>query len=177
MAQAHSHDANLYYVPHGSRWPFFGSIAMFVTMVGLAGWFNDLTWGMWTFYTGIALLLAVLTGWFGDVVRESVSGRYNRQVDVSFRMGMIWFIFSEVMFFAAFFGPLFYARQFALPWLSGEGDGALTNWLLWEGYSARLADQRPAAGRRQLPDHSGVGPAAASPTAHREAETAKAHRG
>ncbi|MFX6601369.1 hypothetical protein ABTG86_19800, partial [Acinetobacter baumannii] len=64
MAQAHSHDANLYYVPHGSRWPFFGSIAMFVTMVGLAGWFNDLTWGMWTFYTGIALLLAVLTGWF-----------------------------------------------------------------------------------------------------------------
>ena len=136
MAQAHSHDANLYYVPHGSRWPFFGSIAMFVTMVGLAGWFNDLTWGMWTFYTGIALLLAVLTGWFGDVVRESVSGRYNRQVDVSFRMGMIWFIFSEVMFFAAFFGALFYARQFALPWLSGEGDGALTNWLLWEGYSA-----------------------------------------
>ncbi|HZH44513.1 MAG TPA: cytochrome c oxidase subunit 3 [Lysobacter sp.] len=136
MAQAHTHDANIYYVPHGSRWPFLGSIAMFVTMIGLAGWFNDLGWGMWTFYLGVAGLLAVLFGWFGDVVRESVSGLYNRQVDISFRMGMIWFIFSEVMFFAAFFGALYYARQFALPWLSGEGDGAMTNWLLWDGFSA-----------------------------------------
>ena len=140
MAQAHSHDANLYYVPHGSRWPFFGSIAMFVTMVGLAGWFNDLTWGMWTFYTGIALLLAVLTGWFGDVVRESVSGRYNRQVDVSFRMGMIWFIFSEVMFFAAFFGALFYARTISMPWL-GDLDHKM---VLWPDFQAVWPNTGPA---------------------------------
>ena len=61
-------------------------------------------------------------------------------------MGMMWFIFSEVMFFAAFFGALFYARMFALPWLSGDGDGALTNEFLWQRLHRRLADQRP--GRR-----------------------------
>src|SRR5690606_41037037 len=62
------------------------------------------------------------------------------------RMGMMWFIFSEIMFFAAFFGALFYARQFALPWLSGEGDGALTNQFLWEGFTAGW----PTAGPEQL---------------------------
>jgi cytochrome c oxidase subunit 3 len=135
MAQAHSPDANTYFVPHSSRWPFLGSIALFTAMIGLASWMNDVGWGSKVFFVGIALLAAVLFGWFGDVVRESLSGRYNRQVDTSFRMGMIWFIFSEVMFFAAFFGALFYARQLALPWLGGAGDGVMTHSLLWESFS------------------------------------------
>ncbi len=135
MAQAHTPDANVYFVPHSSYWPFLGSIALFVTMVGFASWLNEAGWGMWTFFVGVALLMGVLFGWFGDVIRESVHGHYNRQVDVSFRMGMVWFIFSEVMFFAAFFGALFYARQYALPWLGGVGDGVATNNLLWQGFS------------------------------------------
>ncbi|UHQ23707.1 cytochrome c oxidase subunit 3 [Lysobacter sp. 5GHs7-4] len=136
MAQAHTPDANTYFVPHSSRWPFLGSIALFATMIGVASWLNEVSWGKPTFFVGVALLCGVLFGWFGDVIRESVRGHYNRQVDISFRMGMMWFIFSEVMFFAAFFGALFYARQFALPWLSGEGDGVMTNSLLWSGYAA-----------------------------------------
>ena len=115
MGQTHSPDANIYFVPHSSKWPFVGSIAMFVTMVGVASWLNDISWGMWTFYAGVLMLCATLFMWFGDVIRESVGGNYNRQVDVSFRMGMVWFIFSDVMFFAAFFGALFYARTLALP--------------------------------------------------------------
>ncbi|RPE75958.1 cytochrome c oxidase subunit 3 [Vulcaniibacterium tengchongense] len=145
MAQAHTQDANIYYVPHSSRWPFLGSIALFTTMIGLASWFNEAGWGKPVFFFGIALMVGVLFGWFGDVVRESVRGLYNRQVDVSFRMGMIWFIFSEVMFFGAFFGALFYARQYALPWLGGEGDGVLTNSLLWPGYSASWPSNGPGA--------------------------------
>ncbi len=146
MAQAHSPDANIYFVPHSSKWPFVGSIAMFVTMFGVASWLNDAAWGKWTFFTGVFLLCATLFMWFGDVIRESVSGNYNKQVDVSFRMGMVWFIFSEVMFFAAFFGALFYARQFALPWLGGEGDGVMTNALLWDGFSSAW----PSAGPGQV---------------------------
>lgn len=146
MAQAQSPDANIYFVPHSSKWPFVGSIAMFVTMVGVASWLNDAAWGMWVFYTGVVMLCATLFMWFGDVIRESVSGHYNRQVDVSFRMGMVWFIFSEVMFFGAFFGALFYARTLALPWLGGEGDGVMTNSLLWEGFSAAW----PSAGPGQV---------------------------
>jgi cytochrome c oxidase subunit 3 len=88
-------------------------------------------------------MIAVLFYWFSDVVRESVRGHYNKQVDTSFRMGMIWFIFSEVMFFGAFFGALFYARQFAMPWLGGEGDGVMTNSLLWPGFSAAWPSNGP----------------------------------
>jgi cytochrome c oxidase subunit III len=145
MAQAHPLDANIYYVPHHSRWPFLGSIALFVTMVGLASWLNDASWGMWTFFVGIASLIGVLFGWFGDVIRESIQGKYNRQVDTSFRMGMVWFIFSEVMFFAAFFGALFYARQYALPWLAGAGDGMATNELLWPGFTGGWPTSGPGA--------------------------------
>ena len=144
MAQAHA-DSHHYFVPHSSRWPFLGSIALFVTMVGLASWFNEASWGKTAFFVGIALMCGVLFGWFGDVIRESIRGNYNKQVDTSFRMGMVWFIFSEVMFFAAFFGALFYARQYALPWLSGEGDGVMTNALLWEGYTAGWPTNGPGA--------------------------------
>ena len=133
---AQTHDANVYYVPHHSPWPFVGSITLFTTMVGVANWLNGHAWGEPVFFIGLVATLAVLFGWFGNVIAESLSGKYNEKVDASFRMGMMWFIFSEVMFFAAFFGALFYARQFALPWLSGEGDGALTNEFLWQGFTA-----------------------------------------
>ena len=145
MAQAHSPDANIYYVPHSSRWPFLGSIALFITMIGVGSWLNEVSWGKPTFFVGIALMIGVLFGWFGDVIRESLTGKYNKQVDTSFRMGMVWFIFSEVMFFAAFFGALFYARQFALPWLGGEGDGMATNSLLWSTFSTAWPSNGPAA--------------------------------
>ena len=138
------HDANIYYVPHHSQWPFWGSIAMFTLMVGVANWMNGHDWGRNVFFAGLLGILLVLGKWFGDVISESLEGRYSPQVDTSFRMGMMWFIFSEVMFFAAFFGALFYARQYALPWLSGEGDGVMTNALLWEGYTAGWPTNGPA---------------------------------
>ena len=138
MAQAHAdhHDPNVYYVPHSSRWPVIASVFLFAQMLGLASWLNQLSFGKPLFFVGMAGLLFVLFKWFGDVIVESLKGYYNKQVDVSFRMGMVWFIFSEVMFFAAFFGALFYARQFALPWLGGEGDGVLTNEFLWSGFTS-----------------------------------------
>ncbi|AXK72995.1 cytochrome c oxidase subunit 3 [Lysobacter sp. TY2-98] len=145
MAHAHPTDRNVYFVPHSSRWPFFGSIALFVTMVGFASWLNEISWGRTVFLVGVAMVLSVLFMWFRDVIHESVKGNYNNQVDVSFRMGMIWFIFSEVMFFAAFFGALFYTRQYALPWWGGEGDGAATHALLWDNFSAGWPNNGPGS--------------------------------
>ena len=145
MAQTTHDDPNVYYVPHHSPWPFVGSITLFTTMVGVANWLNGHAWGQPVFFIGFVATLAVLFGWFGNVISESIAGKYNEKVDASFRMGMMWFIFSEVMFFAAFFGALFYARQFALPWLSGEGDGALTNQFLWQGFVAGWPTNGPAA--------------------------------
>ena len=155
MAQAHSsdahahdsgaHDANVYYVPHGSRWPVVASVALFITMFGFSGWLNESSWGRPVFFVGLVSLAAILFKWFADVIGESLRGYYNKQVDTSFRMGMMWFIFSEVMFFAAFFGALFYARQYAMPWLNGEGDGVMTNTVLWPGFAAGWPSNGPAA--------------------------------
>ena len=68
-------------------------------------------------------------------------GIYNVQVDKSFRWGMGWFIFSEVMFFAAFFGVLWYARVLSVPWLGGGDPG--TNELLWSGWEAAWPTNGP----------------------------------
>ncbi len=89
MANTHSHDAEVYFVPHHSRWPFLGSIALFIMMIGVANWFNGSTWGEPVFFAGLLSVLLVLGWWFGDVISESLQGRYNAQVDTSFRMGMM----------------------------------------------------------------------------------------
>ncbi|MEB2316194.1 MAG: cytochrome c oxidase subunit 3 [Xanthomonadaceae bacterium] len=143
MAHA-THDADLYFVPKQSAWPLIGSIGMFTLAVGTANWFNGHLWGKAVFFLGIAIMIGMFIGWFGAVIRESVAGSYNRQVDVSFRMGMIWFIFSEVMFFAAFFGALYYARNFSVPWIGGEGHGVMTNAILWSGFDPAWPSNGPA---------------------------------
>ena len=145
MASA-PHDPNIYYVPHGSKWPLVGSIGLFTTVTGFANWMNGYaSFGMPMAFVGIAILLYMMWGWFGDVIVEGIRGFYNRQVDTSFRMGMIWFIFSEVMFFAAFFGALFYARTLSVPWLGGMGDGEATNAFLWQGFDAAWPTNGPDA--------------------------------
>jgi cytochrome c oxidase subunit 3 len=130
---AGAHDPHKYYIPHGSNLPFFGSVALFVLMAGAALYLSGVTGGGWVLLVGLALLFTLFFLWFGKVIEENQAGVYNMQVDRSFRMGMMWFILSEVMFFGAFFGALFYARQLSLPWLGGEGAKAITG-LLHPGF-------------------------------------------
>ncbi|NNL99775.1 MAG: cytochrome c oxidase subunit 3 [Gammaproteobacteria bacterium] len=139
---AHAKDS--YYVPHGSHWPIVGSIGLFITMIGASTMLNGSPYGKFWLLAGIAVVLFMVFGWFGVVIRESVDGYYNGQVDKSFRMGMLWFILSEVMFFAAFFGALFYARQYSIPWIGGEGNNFFTNLLLWKDYEAVWPTNGPA---------------------------------
>ncbi len=123
-----------YYVPHLAKWPIVGSIGMTMTAVGAAIYMNNQVDSPLLMYLGFATLIFMMFGWFGEVIKESESNMYNPQVDTSFRMGMIWFIFSEVMFFAGFFGALWYVRNMSVPWLGGEGIGVFTNSELWSGY-------------------------------------------
>jgi cytochrome c oxidase subunit III len=139
------HASGGYYIPSSSHWPAVGSAALFLTMFGAGNWLNGTGWGVYIFFAGIAVLLYMMFGWFGDVIRESESGTYSAPEDMSFRLGMSWFIFSEVMFFAAFFGALYYVRQFAVPWLGGEGDGFFTNLINWSGYEASWPTNGPGA--------------------------------
>ncbi len=132
MSDAHSS----YYIPHPSHWPLTGSVALFLITVGAALLLNGTAFGTPLMGVGALILIVMLCGWFGTVIRESESGTYNSQVDASFRWGMSWFIFSEIMFFAVFFGALFYARIYSIPWLGGEGSGASTNLYLWPAFEA-----------------------------------------
>ena len=140
-----SHTDEQYYVPSGSHWPIVGSVGLLLLMVGVSNWLNGADAGFYVMLSGVAVIIFMLVGWFGSVIGESQGGLYNNQVDNSFRMGMFWFIFSEVMFFAAFFGALFYARNMSIPWLGGDSNNFFTNLLLWDGYESTWPSNGPGA--------------------------------
>ena len=123
-----------YYVPPSSKWPIIAVLVMAFMAIG-AGSFLSYGTGLPLLLAGLLGIALVMFGWFRHVVKESMGGLYDSQMDRSFRQGMAWFIFSEVMFFAAFFGALFYVRVFALPWLDGEGAKGVTA-LLWPEFTA-----------------------------------------
>lgn len=130
-----------YYVPAQSPWPIVGAIALFLIAVGAGNVVIESTKdaegpGKWILLSGVIALLVMLTGWFKNQIDESMAGLYSKQLDRSYRQGMSWFIFSEVMFFVGLFGALFYARNIAVPWLGGEGNNAMTNEVLWSGFEA-----------------------------------------
>jgi cytochrome c oxidase subunit 3 len=132
MSNANAHAAEKYYVPHSSHWPIIASASFFTLLFGAVALLNHWAPSLsgWVLLPGFALVVYMFIGWFGTVIGENQQGVYGLDVDRSFRMGMMWFIFSEVMFFAAFFGALFYARSLSVPWLGGEGTKVMGNELL-----------------------------------------------
>ncbi len=121
-----------YYLPEPSHWPVVGSIALFLMTFGGVLWMNAIAAGPWVTLAGMVVMIYMMFGWFGTVIRESEGGQYNRQVDLSFRWSMSWFIFSEVMFFAVFFGALFYMRVLSVPDLASSD----TMEQIWPGFAA-----------------------------------------
>jgi cytochrome c oxidase subunit 3 len=150
-AAAHSHDTHApkgqsrYFVPEPSAWPFMLTVAIVTLIVGVWSLLEDKHLGSIPLWAGAALMFSVIYRWIRGVARESEGGKYNAQVDRTYRWGMSWFIFSEVMFFGAFFGALFYARQLALPWLSGAGAELTTNLFLWPGFENVWPTNGPGA--------------------------------
>ncbi len=129
-----------YYVPERSHWPIIGAVGLFLTAFGAGHFIISLKtgtpdYGKYLLLIGILTILFMLAGWFRHVIGESRSGLYSKQMDVSFRQGMSWFIFSEVMFFGVFFGALFFVRIFSVPWLGGA-DHTMTHQVLWPKFTA-----------------------------------------
>ena len=124
-----SQNTKNYYLPGPSFWPLIASISLFLLAGGFTMVLNKISMGKPLMIAGAISLAYLLFGWFKEVIGESVSKFYNKQVDLSFRWGMGWFIFSEVMFFFGFFGALFYARNVSVPWLADAK-------LLWPNFVA-----------------------------------------
>ena len=130
-----------YYVPHNSALPIFASIGIFLTLFGMGNMLNDMTaardsnMGLFIFLAGGLAMGTTLFYWFASVIRENHQKLYSNQMNRSFVWAMSWFIFSEVMFFAAFFGALFYIRVWVVGWLDGEGGRGPSD-MLWPDYAA-----------------------------------------
>jgi cytochrome c oxidase subunit 3 len=133
-------DQSVYYVPENGWYPVWVAFGAFCLLAGFGFWLNDVKAGedpsALMMYVGGLILTLVLFFWFAKVIEENRKGLASEQLKRSYVWGMSWFIFSEVMFFAAFFGALFYARNFAVAWLGGEGDKGLTGDYLWPDFSA-----------------------------------------
>ena len=131
-----------YYVPESSSLAVRATIGLVMTVFGAGLVLNDMTFGdpdastgsKWILIAGLVFFVLTLSSWFGTAIKENLQGLNSAQLSHSYVLGMFWFIFSEVMFFAAFFGALFYVRTLAGPWLAGEGDGGRMNGLLWPGF-------------------------------------------
>jgi cytochrome c oxidase subunit 3 len=128
-----------YYVPQPSHWPITGSCALLLMAVGAATWFNAYAVGPWLVLAGFTVLVTMMFGWFGRVIDDSGHHLYNKKVDLSFRWGMSWFIFSEVMFLRG----VFRRRCSTYATLSVPGLGDMESKPLWPNYTAMWLDQRP----------------------------------
>lgn len=132
MSSEPATDQDNYYVPEQSRLPIFASLGLFLTVFGAANWINGKDIGPTIMFCGGLLFAFVLWTWFATVIKEHRAGMNNAQLQRSYVWGMGWFIFSEFMFFAAFFGALYYIRNLAIPWLSSGP----TEEFLWPGFEA-----------------------------------------
>lgn len=129
---SHAHGTTPYYfVPNPSRHPALAALGLFFVILGAGQWVNGVDWGKYSLILGMVVWLGVLFQWFSEAVSESESGKYGHKIDLSFRWSMSWFIFSEVMFFGAFFTALWWARSHSVPML-----GSLDNAILWPDFKA-----------------------------------------
>jgi cytochrome c oxidase subunit 3 len=135
MASHAKPDTSRYFVPDPSYYPFALTAGLVATIVGVGGYLEEKHVGLLPVLVGTAAALAIIYLWFHKVSRESEGGFYGAQVDRTFRWGMSFFIFSEVMFFGAFFGALFYARALSVPWIGGEGAKLSTHLFLWPDFA------------------------------------------
>ncbi len=131
MSSATHGSAPYYFVPGPSRHPAMAALGLFFVILGAGQWVNGVGWGAYSLAFGLVFWLGVLYQWFSQAVGESEGGMYGRKIDMSFRWSMSWFIFSEVMFFGAFFTALWWARSHSIPALGG-----LENALLWPDFKA-----------------------------------------
>ncbi|HMM85415.1 MAG: cytochrome c oxidase subunit 3 [Gammaproteobacteria bacterium] len=139
-AATHGGQTPYYFVPAPSRHPVMTAIGLFFVILGAAQWVNGHGWGAYALLFGLLWWAVVIWQWFGDAIRESEGGLYSQRIDVSYRWSMSWFIFSEVMFFGAFFGALYWARVHSVPML-----GNLDHQILWPDFKAAWPTSSPGA--------------------------------
>jgi cytochrome c oxidase subunit III len=114
MAGAKNHD---YHILAPSIWPFTGAVGAIFLLVGAVLWFHGS--GPWLSLIGLVTVLYTMYSWWGDVINEGQIGDHTPVVQIGLRYGVILFIISEVMFFAAWFWNFFKHALYPAPTIEG----------------------------------------------------------
>ena len=132
---AHGAVKHDYHILNPSPWPLVGSAGALFLTIGFVIWKKGLlgveagTW--WPLAVGAALVAYCMIGWWTDVIRESRRGEHTPVVQLHLRYGMILFIASEVLFFAAWFWMFFEMSLFREARTLSSIEEVRTAWEQW----------------------------------------------
>ncbi len=121
MAQGHAKPGHDYHLVDPSPWPLVGAFFALIMAIGAVLWLAahkgqpiaGLQFGGMMFFAGFAGVVGTAYAWWRDVIREAQDeGHHTAVVQLHHRYGMILFIFSEVMFFVAWFWAFFNSSIF-----------------------------------------------------------------
>jgi cytochrome c oxidase subunit 3 len=110
MAGHKNHD---YHILPPSIWPLTGAVGGFVMLLGAVLFFHGM--GPWIMLVGFGTVLYTMYCWWGDVIREGQTGDHTPVVQIGLRYGVVLFIVSEIMFFAAWFWSFFKNALYPMP--------------------------------------------------------------
>ena len=109
-----AHAKHPYHLVDPSPWPLVGALAALMLAGGMVMYMHEESGGGTIASLGGLLLLSTMAVWWRDIVREAhVEGHHTPVVQLGLRYGMVLFIASEVMFFAAWFWAFFDASIYA----------------------------------------------------------------
>ena len=97
-----------YHLVDPSPWPAVGSLGGLLLTGGGVMWMHGVGAGKWICLLGFLTIIGTMFGWWRDVLKESYRGDHSPVVSRGLRMGMAFFIASEVLFFFAFFWAFFW---------------------------------------------------------------------
>ena len=120
-----------------SALPIFGSMAVLAIALGIVNWLHGAWFGPYLFVLGLVAMITIVGFWFHAAICDDMDASADEYAlsEHYYRWSMGWFIFSELWFFIAFFGVLFYVRMISIPRLGGSFvDDKLTHYLLWPSF-------------------------------------------
>ena len=91
-----------------SPWPLVAALSALMSTFGGVMFMHGYSDGSFLYKFGFIMILYVMFMWWRDIIREGTyEGQHTEQVQKGLRMGMVFFIVSEIMFFFCLFLAFF----------------------------------------------------------------------
>jgi heme/copper-type cytochrome/quinol oxidase subunit 3 len=101
-----------------SPWPVLSAFSALILMTGATLYMHSYQNGLFILLLGLLSLISIMFVWWRDVIREATfEGKHTEEVEIGLKAGMVFFIVSEIMFFAAFFWAFFHSSLAPTIWI------------------------------------------------------------